>query len=85
MSFFNESIKTLCINNSPNLLYCQVFPDKGITIDGYKKIIELSNSKIIILSEQSKKIEILGRDLLIKEISNRELNIAGTILTINFT
>ena len=43
--------------------------DKGILIEGYKKIFELSSTKILVLLENNNQIEIIGNNLKIKEIT----------------
>ena len=85
MGFVDETNKLLGIDNSlKNQTFCHVSPMFGIVVEGYKKIYELSNNKIMILCEDKKQLEILGENLLIKEISHKELAINGIIKTINF-
>ena len=85
MGFVDETNKLLGIDNSlKKQTFCYVSPMFGIVVEGYKKIYELSNNKIMILCEDKKQLEILGENLLIKEISHKELAINGIIKTINF-
>ena len=85
MGFINETIKLLGIDNSiKNQTFCYVSPKNGVIVEGYKKIYELSNTKITVFCEDGKKLEILGNNLSIKELSYKELSINGTINTINF-
>ena len=86
MGFFNETMKLLGIDNTlKNQTFCYVSPENGVVIEGYKKIYELSNTKISLICEDGKHLEILGAKLSIKEISHKELSINGTINTINFS
>jgi len=85
MGFLDETSNVLGINNKLQLkTFCYVSPEHGIVIEGYKKIYELSKTKITLLCEQSKKIEVIGVDLSIKEIANKEISIRGQITQINF-
>lgn len=85
MGFINETNKLLGIDNSiKNQTFCYVAPNNGVVIEGYKKIYELSKVKISTLCEDGKKLEIIGNNLSIKEISYKELSINGTISTVNF-
>ena len=83
MGFLDETSKLIGINDISNT-YC-ISSTNGVVIEGYKKIYELSQTKITLLCEQNNKIDILGSNLEIKEISHRELCIIGDVKTINFS
>ena len=86
MGFIDETAKILGFDHTlKNQTFCYLSPNCGIAIEGYKKIYELSNTKITVLCVDGKKLEILGNNLSIKEISHKELSINGTISTLNFT
>ena len=86
MGFIDETKHLLGIDNTlKNQTLCQVSPNNGILIEGYKKIYELSNTKIRVLCIDGKNLEIQGQNLKIKEISHKELSINGAISAINFT
>ena len=85
MGFIDETKKLLGINNSlQNYTSCNVAPKHGIIVEGYKKIKELSKAKIVVLCEDQLTLEIVGTNLIIKEIANKELSINGTIKTLTF-
>ena len=85
MAFIDETYRLLNIAPTlKNSTLCQVSPSHGLLVEGYKKIYELSNTKIMVLCKDGKKLEIIGTDLKIKEISHKELSINGTISTLNF-
>lgn len=85
MSFLDETAKTLGIDRLvKEKVFCYFSPLHGITIEGYKKIFELSQNKIVLLCPNSSKIEILGEDLKIKDIATNEISIKGRIKTINY-
>ena len=85
MGFINETKKALNLKgNFSNLTSCNVIFNHGATIEGFKKIHELSDQKILALCHENKKIEILGSNLKISEMSFKELIIEGKISSINF-
>lgn len=84
MGFIDETTKLLGIDKDiKNQTFCYLYPSKGIVIEGYKKIYELSNTKITALCEDGKRLEIIGNNLIIKEISYKELSINGIITNLN--
>lgn len=86
MGFLKETTKLLGIDeNATDTVFCHVYPPKAIVVEGYKKLYELSNTKISLLCEQYKKIDIVGEGLQIKELSYREIAITGNIVTLNFS
>lgn len=86
MGFLDETINLLGINNlSSEHAFCYVSASKGMIVEGYKKIYELSQTKITLYCEQGKKIDIFGNNLKIKELSHKEICITGTISSINFS
>ena len=85
MSFLDETAKTLGIDNSiKEKVFCYFSPLHGITVEGYKKIFELAQDRVVLICPKSSKIEILGEDLKIKDIATREISIKGKIKTINY-
>jgi len=85
MGFIKETREILSLTNLKNTTFCYISPNKGVVVEGYKKIYELSNIKIILLCEDTKKLEIIGTNLSVKEIAHKEISILGNINTINFT
>ena len=84
MGFIDETKKMLNINKDfVNQTFCYLSPENGIVIEGYKKIYELSNTKITVYCEDKKRLEVFGEHLIIKEISFKELAINGKITTVN--
>ena len=83
MSFFDETLNNLNIKNKLNNVFCSFSPDYGIVIEGHKKIIELTPTKIILLCSNNKKMEVLGNNLRIQNIATEEISISGTITAIN--
>ena len=86
MGFLNETAKVLGIDHTlNNQTFCQVFPSHGIVIEGFKKILALERNKIVICCQDNKTLELLGKNLTIKELSHKELSVLGIIETINFS
>jgi len=86
MGFINETNKLLGIDKTlKNQTFCNVAPNYGVVIEGYKKIYELSKTKIVLICNDGKKVEIIGSNLIIKEVSFSELSVNGTISTLNFS
>ena len=84
MGFINETKNLLNITNDfSNQTFCYLSPENGIVIEGYKKIYELSSTKITIFCEDNKRLEIIGEKLIIKEISFKEIAINGKITSVN--
>lgn len=83
MGFLDEVAKLLEFDEQakavPFVYFCL---DKGAVVEGYRKIVELSQTKIILLCQDST-ITIEGRDLRIKEISYKEISILGKIQSIS--
>jgi len=82
MAFVDELNNLLGLEGKPNTV-CHIVFDKGVLIEGYKRIFELSSTKILVLLENNNQIEIIGNNLKIKEISHKELSINGKIKTLN--
>lgn len=86
MGFLDETANILGLDEQTMAgTFCYVSPTKGMVVEGYKKIYELSTVKIILLCEDAKKLEIKGKDLKIKEIAHREISVVGNISSIEFS
>lgn len=85
MAFLDETAKLLGIDERTSAkTFLYLCAQKGVLVEGYKKIYELSNSKITLLCEDGKKVVITGENLEIKEISHKEITISGKIISVNF-
>ena len=85
MGFWDETKKILDINKEDiSKPYCYICPSFGVVVEGFKKIYELSNTKITLLCSDGRKLDILGINLFIKELAHEEISIKGTISSINF-
>ena len=85
MAFLDETAKVLGIDDKiKSKVFCYFSPLHGITVEGYKKIFELSKEKVVLLCQPYSKLEIIGQELKIKEIATSEISIKGRIETINY-
>ena len=83
MGFIDETNNILGLSDFSNTFLCYATIN-GVVVEGYKKIYELSNKKITLFCENAKKIDIIGENLEIKELSHKEICIKGEISSINF-
>ena len=85
MGFIEETAKVLGINQETSTnVFCYICPEKGIVVEGYRKIYELSETKITLLCDEGKKVDVSGQKLFIKEISHQEISINGIIQSVIF-
>lgn len=84
MGFIDENLSALELGDlAKQDIVCYFSLSKGIVVNGYKKLFELSNTKIILSLNHLKKLEIIGENLAVKEISDGEIILVGQIKTIN--
>lgn len=80
MGFLNEQLSALKLDDLSNQdVVCTFIVEKGICVEGYKKIFELSEKKIVLFIENKKSIEIVGENLQIKEIAKNDICISGIV------
>lgn len=84
MGFLNEQLSSLKIDDlSKQDVVCTFIIGKGICVEGYKKIFELSEKRIVLFIENKKSLEIVGENLQISEIAKNDIFILGTVKSIN--
>lgn len=84
MGFLNEQLSALKLDDlSKQDVVCTFIVGKGICVEGYKKIFELSEKKIVLFIENKKSIEIVGENLQIKEIAKNDICISGIVKSLN--
>lgn len=83
MAYFFEQLESLNISDlAKESVFCTLILGKGICVQGYKKILELSCTKIVLLLKTGERLEILGNNLEIKEIATSEISVSGTVKNI---
>lgn len=84
MSFFDEQLSDLGISElAKNSVCCTFILGAGIFVEGFKKLFELSNTKIVLCLTGGKMLELWGENLEIKQMTKSEISISGTIKNIN--
>ena len=84
MGFLDETAILLGIDNSRPATFTCIRGNNAVVVEGYKKIIELSNTCIKLLCEDNMLLELSGKDIVIKEISHREIAICGDLSGVSF-
>ncbi|MBQ7466898.1 MAG: YabP/YqfC family sporulation protein [Clostridia bacterium] len=80
MSFFDETQESLhLIKDNINDVVCTFSLSSGITVEGYRKILELSDTKVVLLCQNAIKLQILGTDFCVQEIAHGEICLSGQI------
>lgn len=83
MAYLNEQLGSLSISDLANESVCCTFIlNKGICVQGYKKIFELSTKKIVLMIKTGERLEISGENLEIKEIATSEISVSGVVKNI---
>lgn len=83
MAYLNEQLGSLNISDLANENVCCTFIlHKGVCVQGYKKIFELSNKKIVLMIKTGERLEISGENLEIKEIATSEISVSGVVKNI---
>lgn len=84
MGFIDENLSALELGDlAKQDVICYFSLSKGVVVNGYKKLFELSSTKIILTLNKLNKLEILGENLAVKEISASEIVLVGQVKTIN--
>lgn len=83
MAYLNEQLGSLSISDLANeSVCCTLILNKGVCVQGYKKIFELSNKKIVLMIKTGERLEISGENLEIKEIATSEISVSGVVKNI---
>lgn len=83
MAFIDESTSSLSLKElAKNQVACYFALGVGVVVDGYKKLFELSDTKIVLLLLDGKKLQLAGEKMIIKELSVSEITITGSVQSI---
>lgn len=78
MSFINEINELLGINNQNDM--CVTFMvNSGAVVQGYKKLIEISDTKLVVVGKNRRKLQISGQQITIVSLAPYEIVIHGKI------
>lgn len=83
MGFLDETALLLGSGDNSTTFMC-IKGNSAVVVEGYKKIIELSSKSIKLLCEDNMRIELAGTNMVIGEISHREISISGSFSGITF-
>ena len=78
MSFFNDFIKSIEIDDMGNKIYCSIVFDCGIKITANFKIETLQENEIVLKCKKTR-IKVLGENLSIASFSKGEIEISGNV------
>ena len=63
MGFVTEINELLGIDNIKNDLFITFMPSKGAVIQGYKKLLEITESTVVVVGNNKRKIKVTGLGL----------------------
>lgn len=78
MSFFNDFIDSISIDDIENRICCNLVFDCGVKVSANFKIENLQENEIILKCKKNR-IRIIGRNLKIVTLAKGELEVAGNI------
>ena len=80
MGFIDETKQNLGLtDNNLNDVVCTFSLANGITVEGYKKILELSETRVVLLCQNAIRLELLGNNFCVQEIAFGEICLSGQI------
>ena len=80
MSFSDEIKESLKLDSDNiNDVVCTFSFSSGITVEGYKKILELSDTRVVLLCQNAIKLQLLGNNFCVQEIAFGEICLSGQI------
>ena len=83
MGFIQENTSSLNILKfAKNDVSCYFVLSKGIVVEGYKKLLEISDIKVTLLLPSGEKLQISGENLSIKELAQNEITVCGEVVSI---
>ncbi len=82
MSFLAEINELLGVSNLNADLFITFVPSKGAIIQGYKKLLEITDNRLIVLGKNKRKIEVLGINLEIFSLAPSEIVVHGKIVQV---
>ena len=82
MSFIEEINQLLNIDGSASDICVTFMPSKGAVLQGYKKLLEIDDEKILIIGKNKRKILVSGINLEISSLAPSELVIKGKVVSV---
>lgn len=82
MSFLSEIYEMLKISGKENDMNVWFMCSKGAVVQGYKKLLKISDQTIVVVGKNKRKIEVCGKFLEIESLAPSELCVSGKIESI---
>lgn len=82
MSFEQEIKEMLGLDKSISDIYVYVVVSKGAVVQGYKRLLEISDTRLIVLGKNKRKLQICGNNLEIFSLAPSEIVVHGKITMI---
>lgn len=79
MGFVQEINQLLGIDTLANDMYITFMVSKGAVVQGYKKLLEISDTKLVVLGKNKRKLQICGQSLEIFSLAPSEIVIHGKV------
>lgn len=83
MGFFDEFLNLFGVEEIDTSYKIIVLGKSGVMIEGYKKLLTLSDTQILLLLKNIK-LNLIGKGLYIKKMEKSEIVVGGTITHISF-
>ena len=82
MGFLSEINELLDIDNVSSDLTITFMPSKGAVVQGYKKLLEITDTKVLVIGNNKRKIEICGLNLEIFSLAPSEIVVHGKVTSV---
>ena len=79
MSFEQEIKEMLKIDEALSDMYVTFVVSKGAVVQGYKKLLEISDTRLVVLGKNKRKLQICGNNLEIFSLAPSEIVVHGKI------
>lgn len=79
MSFIQEINSLLGIDGITQDVYITFMASKGAVVQGYKKLLEITDTKLVVIGKNKRKIQICGHGLEIFSLAPSEIVVHGKI------
>lgn len=79
MNFIEEINELLGIDSIDSDIYVTYMPSKGVVVQGYKKLLEISDQNIVVLGKNKRKVKVCGVALEILSLSPAEIVVRGKV------
>lgn len=82
MGFIKEIYELLNVKEISSDMMITFMAGKGAVIQGYKKLLKISDEQIVVLGKNKRQIEVVGKNLEISSLAPSELVVLGKIISV---